>query len=229
MTLLTPLARATIILSWLLVGVACAASALQVVWLRIRKGRVSAAEICFFAAFVVGVLVVAQTTWALIDEGAGKHQADLEEKNIAAVAKVSCVFKMTRWYPDANKSLIISEVLWSLCGCLIRVSGCCFLRRIFFSFYPLSYILITILWLCIAHGVASVLEPCLICRPLAAQWNPLSGGLCGNQMASFTAIEVTGLALDLAILASPVPGLCSLHMNLAQRLKIILIIDSGAL
>lgn len=89
MTLLTPLARTTIITSWLLVGVACASFASEIASLRIQRRNVSAGDGCFFAAFIVGVLVVAQTTWALIDEGAGKHLADLADQNIAAAAKVS--------------------------------------------------------------------------------------------------------------------------------------------
>jgi len=93
MTILTPLARTTIITSWLFVGVACASFSLQVASIRIRRESVSAADGCFFAAFFVGALVVTQTTWAMIDEGTGKHQADIANHNIAAVAKVSCVSK----------------------------------------------------------------------------------------------------------------------------------------
>jgi hypothetical protein len=44
---------------------------------------------CVCAEIVVGILLVAQTTWAIVDEGAGRHQADLSQRNITAVAKVS--------------------------------------------------------------------------------------------------------------------------------------------
>jgi len=83
--------------------------------------------------------------------------------------------------------------------------------------------------LCIAHGIASVLELCLICRPLSAQWNPLGEGVCGDQMASFTAIEVSGLVLDLAILVFPILILRQPVMRITQKCMVICVIDSGAL
>lgn len=79
------------------------------------------------------------------------------------------------------------------------------------------------------HGIASVLEVCLICRPLATQWDSNIKGLCGNQTASFIAVEVSGLVLDLAILVSPLPTVYSLMISRARKATIILLLDAGAL
>jgi hypothetical protein len=79
--------------------------------------------------------------------------------------------------------------------------------------------------MCIVHGVASVLEVCLICRPIAAQWDPDVKGKCGNQIVSVT-IEVTGM--DIAILVSPLPRLLYLPIEKWRKLKFVFILDVGA-
>jgi len=85
---LTPLARTTIIVSWLMVGLACMSTIAQLVWLRTKKLNFSVADGCICVALVIGIALVAQTTWAIVDEGAGKHQTDLAAGNVAAVAKI---------------------------------------------------------------------------------------------------------------------------------------------
>lgn len=48
-------------------------------------------------------------------------------------------------------------------------------------------------------------------------------------MASFTAIEVSGLVLDLAILVFPILILRQPVMRITQKCMVICVIDSGAL
>jgi hypothetical protein len=74
-----------------------------------------------------------------------------------------------------------------------------------------------------------VLEVCLICRPLASQWDPNVEGLCGNQIASFVAIETSGMLLDVAILDSLVVGLSHFQTSLRKKLVIVLLLDAGAM
>jgi hypothetical protein len=84
-----------------------------------------------------------------------------------------------------------------------------------------------LLCLCGVHGMVSILEVCLICRPLAAQWDPNTGGACGNQIASFVTIEVLGLALDVAILLLPVKPLIRLRVTMKQKLTLLFVFNSG--
>ncbi|KAF2826708.1 hypothetical protein CC86DRAFT_19852, partial [Ophiobolus disseminans] len=177
MASLTPFAKTSIILSWLLVGLAFLSTMAQLLWLTIKRSRFTVVEGCVCAALVVSISLVAQTTWAMTNEGAGRDQSDMEKRNIAAFAK----------------SLTINEVLWSIAGALTRVSGCCLLLQLFHTAVILCWSLTATFCVCIAHGIALVIEVCLICRPLAAQWDNDIGGLCGNQMASFAAIEIIGL------------------------------------
>jgi hypothetical protein len=90
-------------------------------------------------------------------------------------------------------------------------------------------VITTILCSCIAHGIAAVLEVCLICRPMAAQWNPKVQGLCGNQTISFVALEVSGMVLDLVILMAPLGPIATLKMKKARRFKFIVLLDAGVL
>ena len=85
------------------------------------------------------------------------------------------------------------------------------------------------MYLSICHGFTSVLEVCLICRPITAQWDPDVTGLCGNQTASFVTIEIIGLVLDLAILLSPLPTLLHSAMDCASKVRLIILLDAGAM
>jgi hypothetical protein len=81
----------------------------------------------------------------------------------------------------------------------------------------------------IIHGIASVLEVCLVCRPLAAQWDPNVKGLCGNQMASFAAIETSGILIDVAILLTPAILVLKLQTAFKKKIATILVFDAGAM
>jgi hypothetical protein len=69
----------------------------------------------------------------------------------------------------------------------------------------------------------------LICRPMAAQWDPDVEGLCGNQTASFIALEVSGMVLDLALLLTPSYIVAKLHTSRANKVRPIAIFNAGAL
>jgi hypothetical protein len=123
--------------------------------------------------------------------------------------------------------LIIDEALWSITGALIRISGCCVVRIIVGAVREIPYVITVTLGFCVLHGIGSVLEICLICRPLAAQWDPHVKGVCGNQVVSFTVIEISGLVLDLIILVSPLPRLLRMQMSVATKVKTIILLDAG--
>jgi hypothetical protein len=88
MSSLTSLAKATIIVSWLSVGLACISTIAQLIWLSVSRRKFSVVDSCLCAALVIGIALVSQTTWAMFDEGAGRHQYDIKKGNVAAIAKV---------------------------------------------------------------------------------------------------------------------------------------------
>jgi hypothetical protein len=78
----TPLARNTLVLSWILAIVASLSTAHQVY---VRR---KASEYFIILALIVGILLVSQTTWAIVNEGAGKHQHHLSRSGLPYLAKV---------------------------------------------------------------------------------------------------------------------------------------------
>jgi hypothetical protein len=71
------------------VGLTCASTIAQLVLLCVVNRRFSTVDGCLCTALLIGIALVAQTTWAMVDEGAGRHQYDMEKANVAAVAKVT--------------------------------------------------------------------------------------------------------------------------------------------
>ena len=71
------------------------------------------------------------------------------------------------------------------------------------------------------YFVSTILAACLICRPLAATWDPtLQGGVCGNQKAFEMYIGITNLFLDAATVVLPMPVLWGLHLPLNKKLAL---------
>jgi hypothetical protein len=64
---------------------------------------------------------------------------------------------------------------------------------------------------------------------MAAQWDPNVQGLCGNQIASFVALEVLGMVLDLALLFVPSYVVAKLQLNRRKKAGIIVLFNTGAL
>jgi hypothetical protein len=112
---------------------------------------------------------------------------------------------------------------------MLRISGCYYLLELFRRDTKLRYVLRGTLCISTVHGIVSMLEVCLICRPLAAQFDPKIEGLCGNQLASFVIIEVSGLVHDTVLLVSPIPCVLGMDLRLVQKLKVLVALDIGAM
>jgi hypothetical protein len=54
-------------------------------------------------------------------------------------------------------------------------------------------------------------------------------GICGNQLASFATIEISGLVLDTTLLVLPIPVVIGLKTSRIKKLKAIVILDIGAM
>jgi hypothetical protein len=104
----TSLAKTTIIISWLMVGVAFLSTTIHVIWIRrIRKDYPGVSDICVWLALFFGIILVVQTTWAVVDEGSGKHQWDISQQNIPAVAKVKS--KTISYRQVTNISIVLDR------------------------------------------------------------------------------------------------------------------------
>lgn len=82
-------ARTTLICSWLFAALATISIIIQVLSIHQRRAHVGIDDCLLFTAYLLSVLLVAQTTWAVVDEGQGMHEADLSHHSqFGVVAKV---------------------------------------------------------------------------------------------------------------------------------------------
>ncbi|KAM5490921.1 hypothetical protein MaudMau93_002329 [Microsporum audouinii] len=190
----TPLAKWTLITSWTLTVLGFLSIALSVFVYR----KVGFDVALVIASFILTTVLVALSTWAIVDEGQGMHEQDISTAQLDHIAK----------------SLLVSEVLWSIVNSLMRIAACLFLRKIFKVCDRFQLL-----------AIASVLQVFLMCRPFAANWDKTIPGACGNQMISFMVFESFGLALDVAILAIPAWQIMMLRLSFHSRLGVIALLD----
>lgn len=82
------IARTTLVCSWLFTGLATISMIAQVLSIHHRKA-IDIDDYLLFTAYLVSVLLVAQTTWAVVNEGQGEHEADVSHHSqFGVVAKV---------------------------------------------------------------------------------------------------------------------------------------------
>lgn len=83
------IARTTLICSWLFASLATISITIQGLSIHQRRAHIGIDDCLLFTAYLVSVLLVAQTTWAVVDEGQGVHEADLSHSSqFGIIAKV---------------------------------------------------------------------------------------------------------------------------------------------
>ncbi|KAF2646367.1 hypothetical protein P280DRAFT_9495 [Massarina eburnea CBS 473.64] len=218
---LTPLGRTTIVVSWLVTTLAFISLVFcTVVFLcagrfgySTRFSWISTSDGLNYAAFVVGVVLVSQNTFAILVEGQANHQNDLASRQADKLAK----------------SIIIHEALWSMVNALVRISACLSLHRIFSPSKNIRVTIIITVGFSVLHCFASVLELALICRPFSAQWKTDIEATCGNQLLSFIILEITAIAIDCAILFIPSYATYQLQsITIQRRVYMFCVFDIGA-
>lgn len=80
---------------------------------------------------------------------------------------------------------------------------------------------------CLFHGVASMLGMFLVCRPIAANWDPTVDGTCGNVLVSYVFMESVGLFLDVAILIVPPLFIFRLQIERRRMWRISVVFETG--
>lgn len=82
------IARTTLICSWLFTGLATISITIQILSIHHRR-MIGIDDYLLFTAYLISVLLVAQTTWAVVDEGQGEHEDDVSNHSqFGIVAKV---------------------------------------------------------------------------------------------------------------------------------------------
>ena len=88
MKLSTKLAYHTLAWSWTVTGLAAVAVLFQTI-IGYKHGTLGRNDPLNILAWVVGVALVMQSTWAIVDEGQAEHQQSLSSSQVARAAKVS--------------------------------------------------------------------------------------------------------------------------------------------
>ena len=78
----------TIICCWIFAPLACMAMGVLVVARRLRDINLGLDDYILVIAFILTLLLVAQTTWAIVDEGQGRHVEAESRTQLAMVASV---------------------------------------------------------------------------------------------------------------------------------------------
>lgn len=136
-----------------------------------------------------------------------------------------CELTETNLHPQ---SILVAEALWSLVTGLLRIAACFLAHRIFSVSNVARYTTMMIMILSAGLAAASTIQIFLICRPFAAQWDPRVLGSCGDQIASFMAIESAGMLLDLGIMLVPTVNIIKLRVRMETKVQFILMFNIGA-
>lgn len=123
--------------------------------------------------------------------------------------------------------MITGQILWAAAVLFVRASVLHLYTHIFRkkAFRVVCYII---------HGintiffVSTVLTACLICHPIAYNWDrTIPGGGCGDQKRLDLFIGIFNLLMDVAVLILPMPVLWGLQMAVSKKIVLSLIFGMG--
>ncbi|KAI7778024.1 hypothetical protein LA080_002661 [Diaporthe eres] len=171
-------------------------------------------DILVLVAFLISAVLVSLSTWAIVDEGQGKHQQDVSASHLEIAAK----------------SILVSEALWTLVTGLLRIAASLLMRSLTKGTHDrvVHRSAIGIMVLSAALATASIIQIFLICQPFAAQWDPQVLGTCGDQVTSFLVIETAGLLLDIGIFTLPPVIIMRLMTPTKMKVQLVLVFNIGA-
>ncbi|KAH8690657.1 hypothetical protein BGW36DRAFT_389127 [Talaromyces proteolyticus] len=201
--------KTTLVCSWFFTVLATASIVIQA--LHIRHVRHSdLGDYLVLISFAIAVILVIQTTWAVLDKGQGVHESELVSSDFATVAK----------------SVFANELLWGLVNTLVRVSALLLYRKLFGVHKTIRLLTIIVIFVSGAFGVVIILTSFLVCRPVSAAWDPSSS--C-NEIPSYVALEACGLVLDIIIVILPITPIQHLQIQTKHKWQISLALSAGGI
>lgn len=78
----------TVVCCWLFTTLALSAVGIQLYVCSYIRRHVGIDDICLFSATIIAVILVIQTTWAVVDDGQGMHANGDSSNKLRLVAKV---------------------------------------------------------------------------------------------------------------------------------------------
>jgi len=81
--------RITIICGWIFVGIALLSVGLLLWSRRIKQNKVGLDDYLVIVALGISIALMAQTTWAIVDENMDRHETEVARAKFTSVVKVS--------------------------------------------------------------------------------------------------------------------------------------------
>ena len=128
-----------------------------------------------------------------------------------------------------QQALLVGEVTWAVAVTFIRASILALYIRIFRtkSFRWACYVAHAIN---AAFGAATILGSCLICLPIAYNWDhSIAGGYCGNQKSLDLFIGIFNLLMDVTVVVLPMPVLWGLQMAVGKKMVLSMMFGLGVM
>lgn len=91
MASLSHLGLTTIVVTWILTCLAFISTIANAYRLVFIAKKLAIDDYLNFLAFLIGLLLVVQTTWAVVAEGEGNRQSDLTDHHVTLIVKASRV------------------------------------------------------------------------------------------------------------------------------------------
>ena len=127
------------------------------------------------------------------------------------------------------KTFVVGDLIWIAACVSIKISIIHFYISIFGSNKTFRRAAYAVMAIAIAYAVGVLLENVLICRPFAKNWYPHLPGHCGNDVGNLIAASACNVAIDLTIIALPIPMIWSLHMATRRKVELTITFALGVL
>jgi hypothetical protein len=185
----------------------------------------------FFAiAALISALPMGILEFFMSADGFGKDIWTLTPKNIYRIVQVSNSFE-TAVTANEIKFTWLTEVFYFMAVAFTKVSFLCFCLRIF----PRKELRIKVHVLVVvslAYGAAFTITCLFNCTPISYIWENWDGehtGKCINFHVFAWAHAAINIALDVLIIAIPIPELLRLSLSMKKKVQIIMMFGVGTL
>ena len=160
--------------------------------------------------------------------------------NTAQPKQLGILLNFKQWYGHTSntvkecwlihqQALLVGEVTWAVAVTFIRASILALYIRVFRtkSFRWACYVFHGVN---AAFGAATILGACLICLPIAYNWDhSIAGGYCGNQKSLDLFIGIFNLLMDVTVVVLPMPVLWRLQMAVGRKIVLSMMFGLGVM
>ncbi|KAI0012699.1 hypothetical protein F4779DRAFT_632897 [Xylariaceae sp. FL0662B] len=177
---------------------------------QIRKLSLNLSDWFFYASVVCFYAMIVALFIVIYFGAVGYHMDQLGEQHVARL----------------TQSLLVIQALYGLSMCCCKWSILWTLKTIFavriFKIITWVIIVFQAIWV-----IMTVLIGLLVCRPIVKNWDPTADGVCGNQIAAYTAVSVYNIIIDVIMCVLPLPMILKLQLDKRYKMALFAIFSVG--